>query len=119
VELRERAHGDVVLVDVHGPVSAEDDSYLVLRNTMRQLLEQGHTSIVLNVADVTYVDSVWLGAVVHAHASTIRHGGALKLLHVGSRFRELLRVTRLDTVFDLFESEEAAEESFRTRHPPL
>ena len=64
------------------------------------------------MADVTYVDSVWLGAIVQGYASAIRQGGALKLLHVTKRFRELLRLTKLDTVIDSFDSEEAATASF-------
>jgi|SRR5690349_21809327 anti-sigma B factor antagonist len=112
MELHERSHGDVVIVDVQGPIAPDDDSYVVLRDTLRKLIDRGRTLILLNVADLTYVDSVWLGAMVQAYASAARHGGALKLLHVRSRFRELLRVTKLDTVFDLFESEEEAEASF-------
>jgi anti-sigma B factor antagonist len=117
VELHERTHGDVVIVDVQGPISPEDDSPLQLRDTLKQLLERGRILILLNLADVTYVDSVWLGAMVQAYASTIRRGGTLKLVHVRSRFRELLRVTKLDTVFDLFENEEEAEASFAQPDP--
>jgi anti-sigma B factor antagonist len=112
VELHERTHGDVVVIDVQGRISAEDDSYLVLRDTLRALIEHGTRWILLNVAEVTYVDSVWLGAMVQAYASAVRHGGTVKLLHVRSRFGELLHVTKLDTVFELFESEDEATESF-------
>jgi anti-sigma B factor antagonist len=112
VDLQERTHGEVVVVDVHGPVSAEDDSHLLLRDTLRRLLDHGQKWILLNVADITYVDSVWLGAMVQGYASAVRRGGEVKLLHVRARFRELLRVTKLDTVFELFESEEDAEASF-------
>jgi len=112
VELHERAHGDVVIVDVQGPVTDDDVSHVQLRDTMRQLVERGARCILLNVADVSYVDSVWLGAMVQGYASAVRRGGAVKLVHVRARFRELLRVTKLDTVFDLFDSEEEAEASF-------
>ena len=119
MDLQERTHGDIVVVDVHGPVSAEDDSHLLLRDTLRRLLDHGQKWILLNVAEITYVDSVWLGAMVQAYASAVRRGGEVKLVHVRTRFRELLHVTKLDTVFDLFESEAEAEASFAQpdQHP--
>ena len=118
MEIHERTHGDVVIVDFQGPLPTDDESSLVLRDTLRRVMDRGGKWILLNVAELTYVDSVWLGAMVQAYASAARRGGAVKLLHVRSRFRELLHVTKLDTVFDLFESEEEAEASFTSSPVP-
>lgn len=112
MELRERTSGQIVIVDVRGPVPTDVDAQNVLRDRLRALVEHGYKFILLNVADLTYVDSVWLGAIVQGYSSAIRHGGALKLLHVTNRFRELLRITKLDKVIDSYESEEAATASF-------
>jgi anti-sigma B factor antagonist len=119
VELHERTHGDVVVVDVEGPVGSDDDEARVaLRDTMRRLVERGNAHILLNVENVSYVDSVWLGTMVQAYASATRRGGALKLVHVQRRFRELLHVTKLDTVFDVFETEDEAAASFGVSPAP-
>jgi anti-sigma B factor antagonist len=117
LELHERTAGHVVIIDVRGSIAHDAEAQTMLRDRLRGLLEQGYKFILLNVADVTYVDSVWLGAVVQGYASAIRQGGALKLLHVTKRFRDLLRMTKLDTVIDSFESEDAATASFGSEAP--
>ena len=110
----QHSNGDVVVVDVNA-TRAETATATALGDKIRALLEHGHRFIILNVADLAYVDSVWLGAIVQGYASAIRLGGALKLVHVSSRFRELLRVTKLDSILERFESEDDAAASFRTR----
>jgi anti-anti-sigma factor len=105
MELREQANGQVV-VDVHSPIDRGAGTHHgVLLDTLRLLMDQGYTCILLNVAQVTYVDSVLLGAIVQAYTSAVRRGGTLKLLHATNRFRELLHVTKLDTVLDVLDSE--------------
>ena len=111
MDLRERVIGKVVVVDVRGLIK-DVAAHTILHEKVRSLLAQGYKSILLNVADISYVDSAWLGAMVQGYVSAARQGAALKLLHGTPRFRDLLRVTKLDTVFDLFESEEAATASF-------
>ena len=118
MDLQERIIGKVVVVDVRGVVK-DVAAHTILHDKVRSLLAQGYKSILLNVAEVTYVDSVWLGAMVEGYVSAIGQGGALKLLHGTSRLRELLRVTRLDTVLDLFESEEEAAASFGADADPI
>jgi anti-sigma B factor antagonist len=114
LRLQEHTKDDVVVIDVD---SREPDATgpRALTAKIRAVLEHGHRFILLNVADLTYVDSVWLGAIAQSYASSIRQGGALKLVHVSRRFRDLLRVTKLDTIIEGFESEDAATASFGTR----
>ena len=117
MDFHERIIGRVVVVDVRGLVK-DAAAHTILHEKVRALLAEGYKSILLNVAEVTYVDSVWLGAMVQGYVSAMRHGATLKLLHGTPRFRDLLRITKLDTVFDLFESEDVATASFGAEPPP-
>ena len=83
----------------------------VLADHLRAALAQGYQLILLNVADLTYCDSVTLGAIVEAHTSAIRAGATLKLVHVTRRLRELLAVTKLDRVIESVESTDANVDS--------
>jgi anti-sigma B factor antagonist len=84
-------------------------------STVRGLLDTGRVRLVLDLADVPYMDSIGIGAVVQAFTSARRRGGDLKLLHLRHRNRELLTITRLLTVLETFESEFAAIQSFGPR----
>jgi anti-sigma B factor antagonist len=100
----------VVLISPRGRLTVETESHFV--QVVRGILAEGNTRLVLNLADVPYIDSGGLGAIAHAYTSAWRRGGELKLLHVRNRNRHLLTVTRLITVFDVFDSEDEAVESF-------
>ena len=91
-----------VVVDVSGR-AAGDEAASRLRDRMRDLLNQGYDCVLLNVAELTYMDSVLLGAVVQAHASAVRYGARLRIMHATRRFRELLAVTKLDRVLDVID----------------
>jgi anti-sigma B factor antagonist len=114
LHLQQHSNGDVVVLDVNA-TRAETAAPGALGDKIRALLEHGHRFIILNVADLAYVDSVWLGAIIQGYASAIRHGGALKLVHVSTRFRDLLRVTKLDAILERFDSEHDAAASFAKR----
>lgn len=107
----ERAVGGVVVLELDGRLilgaSAEG-----LRDKVRSLLQQGRLQIVIDLAKVPYMDSGGLGELVQSYATVTRQGGALKLVHLTSRLQELLVITRLATVFDCFDTEEAALASF-------
>jgi anti-anti-sigma factor len=107
----ERAVGGITLLDLDGQLilgaSAEG-----LRDKIRSLLQQGQRQFIVNLAGVPYMDSGGLGELVQAYATVIRQGGALKLLHLTSRLRDLLVITKLATVFDCYDSEDAALASF-------
>jgi anti-sigma B factor antagonist len=83
-----------------------------LREKIKSLLAAGHKKIVLNMDNVTYIDSSGLGTLVASHESARMQGANLKLANLGSKFKEILQLTKLVTVFDLCDSEEAAIKSF-------
>ena len=107
MDLHERATGPVVVVDVHSPIERDASTeHRVLLDRLRALADQGYQCILLNVAQVTYVDSVLLGVILEAYTSALRRGATIKLLHVTRRLRDLLAVTKLDTVLETVESED-------------
>jgi anti-anti-sigma factor len=102
-----------VVVDVEPVVPGALGASPVLADRLRAVVAQGYQLILLNVADLTYCDSVTLGAIVQAYTSAIRAGGTLKLIHVTQRFRALLVATKLDRVLQSVESEKASADSDR------
>jgi len=109
--LRERWIGDVTIIDVDGRITVQDgaDNF---RDVVRHLVRQGRVKLVLNFQDASYIDSTALGEIIRAYTSVTRKGGTLKLLNVTGRIHELLMITRLLTVFDLFDAEAEAVTSF-------
>lgn len=83
-----------------------------LREKVKSLLASGQKKIVLNMDNVTYIDSAGLGTLVASHHSAKTQGAALRLSNLGSKFQEILQVTKLLTVFDVYDSETAAVRSF-------
>jgi anti-sigma B factor antagonist len=106
-----RTVGQVAIVDLAGRITLGEGSGLV-RNTIKDLVTAGQKFILINVKDVSYIDSAGLGELVGAYASIANAGGSIKLLHVQSRVHDLLQVTKLYTVFPVFEDEAAALGSF-------
>jgi len=102
----------VMLVDLHGRITlgAETEA---LRAKLKQLLSAGYHHILLNLGEVTYVDSVGLSSLVAAYTSARQAGGDLKLLHLPRGVHQLLQITRLSTVFDVYEDLASAVESFQ------
>ncbi len=84
-----------------------------LRENVKKLLGENKKDLVLNMSNVTYIDSAGLGTLVAAHHSARSGGAALKLSNLGTKFQEVLQVTRLLTVFEVFDSEAAAVRSFK------
>jgi anti-sigma B factor antagonist len=106
-----RQAGDVTIVDMQGRISLGEESATV-RNLLMDLLSQGHTKILLNMAGVDYVDSSGLGALVSSVTSVRKAGGEMKLVNLSEKVDDLMEVTRLYTVFDIPDNEEAALKSF-------
>jgi anti-sigma B factor antagonist len=79
---------------------------------VNSLVNQGHRKIVLNLADVPYIDSAGLGEIVRTYTTVSRQGGSLKLLNLTKRISDLLSITKLLTVFETFDSEKEAVQSF-------
>jgi len=111
MQLSERRIGDVLVVDVSGKITLGEGDQ-VLKDKMRSLVQQGHTKVLLNLGDVSYVDSAGLGEIVQSYATVAKNGGALKLLNVTKRIKDLLSITKLLTVFETFDSEAEAVTSF-------
>lgn len=101
----------VVVVDLGGRITLGEGSTL-LRDTIRDLLEQNETHILLNLAEVTYIDSSGLGELVSGFSAVRARGGELKLLHLTRKVHDLLQITKLYTVFDVQEDEAGAIASF-------
>jgi anti-sigma B factor antagonist len=107
-----RDSGAVTVVELSGRIALGEGSAL-LRKTIRNLLSEQRTSILLNLADVNYIDSSGIGELVSAYTSVKNHGGELKLLHLTKKVHDLLQITRLFTVFDVYSDERTALGSFR------
>jgi anti-sigma B factor antagonist len=113
MQIQERAVGDVVVLDLKGKITLGEGDEL-LKDKVNSLMNQGHKKIVLNLAEVPYIDSAGLGEVVRTYTTVSRQGGSLKLLNLTKRITDLLSITKLLTVFETFESENEAVRSFST-----
>ena len=111
MQIEERAVGDVVVLDLKGKITLGEGDEL-LKAKVNSLVNQGQKKIVLNLADVPYIDSAGLGEVVRTYTTVSRQGGSLKLLNLTKRITDLLSITKLLTVFETFESEKEAVRSF-------
>src|SRR5262249_3012336 len=112
MQLSERRIGDGVIVDVSGKITLGDGGDQSLKDKSRSLVQQGHAKLLLNLGDVSYVDSAGLGEIVQSYATVNKNGGSLKLLHVTKRIQDLLSITKLLTVFETFDDEAEATASF-------
>lgn len=102
---------DVTVVDLSGQIKLGEGSS-VLRETVKDLLSKGHRKIVVNLADITYIDSSGIGELISAFTSTRNQGGELKLLHLTKKTHDLLQITKLYTVFDVKDDEAQALAAF-------
>jgi anti-sigma B factor antagonist len=111
MQIEQRAVGDVTVLDLKGRVTLGEGDEL-LKDKVNSLLNQGQKKIVLNLADVPYVDSAGLGEIVRTYTTVSRQGGSLKLLNLTKRITDLLSITKLLTVFETFDNENEAVRSF-------
>lgn len=101
----------VAVVDMSGRITLGEGS-VVLRDTIRDLIGKGSKKILLNLGDVTYIDSSGIGELVSAFTAVRREGGELKLLNLTKKVHDLLQITKLYTVFDIKDDEAAAIKAF-------
>ncbi|MFQ5928588.1 MAG: STAS domain-containing protein [Acidobacteriota bacterium] len=106
-----RTVNGVTVLDIHGKVTIGEGS-VEIRNKVRELLGEGNKNILLNLGDVSYVDSSGIGELVSSFTTVTNQGGQLKLVNLTRRLRELLAITKLLTVFDSYEDEDTAVQSF-------
>mgnify|MGYP003398321358 CR=1 FL=1 len=111
MQIDQRAVGDVVVLDLKGRITMGEGDEL-LKDKVNSLVNQGHKKIVLNLAEVPYIDSAGLGEIVRTYTTVSRQGGKLKLLNLTKRIQDLLAITKLLTVFETYESEPDAVKSF-------
>jgi anti-sigma B factor antagonist len=113
LNINERQAGDVTVLDMSGKITIGEGS-VALRTAIRRLLEEGKKRILLNLAGVGYIDSSGIGELVSSYTAIGKEeGGQLKLLNLTQKLRDLLTITKLLTVFDVYESEAEALNSFK------
>jgi anti-sigma B factor antagonist len=106
-----RKIGTVVIVDLDGRITL-GESTGILREELRTLLAEGNKHIILNMQNVGYVDSAGLGELVGAYTTATNQGGAVKLLHMQGKMKDLMQITKLHTIFATYDDEKTAVESF-------
>jgi anti-sigma B factor antagonist len=113
MKIVERQVEDVVILDLHGKIliGEGDDA---LREAVTNLADSGKTKILLNLAEVPYVDSAGLGEIVRTYTTVSRKGGKLKLLNLTKKIEDLLSITKLLTVFETYEDESEAINSYKS-----
>jgi anti-sigma B factor antagonist len=112
LNIRDRQAGDVTILDLSGKITIGEGS-VQLREAVRRLLDEGKKKILLNLGDVSYVDSSGIGELVSSYTTTNNNGGQLKLLNLTKKIQDLLMITKLLTVFETHDNEEAAVASFK------
>ena len=111
VKLSTRQVGDVTVVDVAGRITLGEGSS-ALRDLLKDMVGKGQKKILLNLGEVSYIDSSGIGELVSALTTVANHGGQLKLLSLTKRVKDLLQITKLYTVFDVHDDEAGAIRSF-------
>jgi anti-sigma B factor antagonist len=111
MEMTERQVGGVTILDLVGKLTIDQDAQR-LKDKINSLIQQERTAVILNLAEVSYIDSGGLGQLVASYGSLAKTTGGLKLLHVNKRNHDLLSITRLVTIFESFDSEAEAVGSF-------
>ncbi len=111
MQIEERVVDDVTILDLKGKITlGEGDE--ALKDKINSLLQQEQKKILLNLADVPYIDSAGLGEIVRTYTTVSRQGGQLKLVNLTKRITDLLMITKLLTVFETFETEADALKSY-------
>ena len=111
MRIAEREVGEVLILDLSGKLTIGEGDEL-LKDKINSLIQQGRRKLVLNLAAVPYIDSAGLGEIVRTYTTVSRQGGKLKLLNLTKRIQDLLAITKLLTVFETFDSEQEAVQSF-------
>ena len=112
LEVNERQAGDVTILDMSGSVRMGEGA-ISLRNSIRGLVEDGKKKILLNLGGVKNIDSSGIGELIANYTTVSREGGQLKLLNLTDKIQNLLVITKLLTVFDSYDNEAGALNSFK------
>jgi anti-sigma B factor antagonist len=111
INISERQAGDVTILDLAGKVTIGEGS-VALRGAIRRLLGEGKNKILLNLGSVGYIDSSGIGELVSSFTAVNKEGGSLRLLNLTQKIQDLLAITKLLTVFDVYDDEAEALSSF-------
>jgi len=111
VKLTTRQVGDVTVVDAVGRITLGEGAS-TFRDTIRDLASSGHKKLLLNLAEVSYIDSSGIGELVSGFTTVANQGGSVKLLKLTKRVQDLLQITKLYTVFEVHDDEAKAVRSF-------
>ena len=111
VKLTTRQVGDVTVIDAVGRITLGEGASM-FREKVRELSTAGQKKMLLNLAEVTYIDSSGIGEMVSGFTTVANQGGTVKLLNLTKRVKDLLQITKLYTVFDVHDDEAAAVRSY-------
>jgi anti-sigma B factor antagonist len=111
MELSRRDVGNVTILDISGKLTTVDGGGQ-LKERVSSLISEGHKNIILNLANLSYMDSAGLGEMVACHSTAAKNGATVKLANTTSRMKDLLAITKLVTVFDAHDTEAQAVSSF-------
>ncbi len=112
VKLTTRQVGDVTVIDAVGRITLGEGSS-TFRDSVKELVTKGNKKILMNLAEVSYIDSSGIGELVSGFTTVSNAGGNLKLLKLTKRIQDLLQITKLYTIFEVFDDEAAALASFQ------
>lgn len=112
VKLSQRQVGDVTVIDAVGRITLGEGSSS-FRDTIKDLVSKGNKKMLLNLAEVSYIDSSGIGELVSGFTTVSNAGGSLKLLNLTKRIQDLLQITKLYTIFEVFDDEAAALATFQ------
>ncbi len=107
MKIETRTIGDIRILDCSGKITLGEGT-MAVRNTVRDILKNNGKKIILNLADVNYIDSSGIGELVSTYTTVTNNGGRLVLLNLTKKIQELLAITKLLTVFQVYEDEQAA-----------
>jgi anti-sigma B factor antagonist len=116
LKMTDREVDGVSIVALDGRIVLGEESN-ALREKVKSMMAAGKKKIVLNMDNITFIDSAGLGTLVAAHHSVKTQGASLRLCHLGSKFQEVLQITKLLTVFDVYKTEAEAVASFSKQQP--
>jgi len=111
MRIETRTAGDIHILDCSGKITLGEGT-MAVRNAVRDTLKNGGKKIILNLGDVNYIDSSGIGELVSSFTSVTNQGGQLKLLNLTKKIHELLQITKLLTVFQVFDDEQTALKGF-------
>ena len=111
MQIEERRTGDVTILALMGKLTLAEGRDL-LKDKVGDVVQAGHNKLLIDLTEVPYVDSAGLGELVRTYTAVNRSGGQLKLLGLAKRIKDVLALTKLLTVFEIFETEEEALDSF-------